>query len=375
LNAVAHQSGERVVIVAMGANTPVGRDAWSSAAAVRAGISGFGEHPYMADIVGEPMRVAMAPWLDANLSGTDRLEALLLPAITQALQPLSTLPPDQSALKIAIALGLPSPRPGVAGDVAADMLERVLRQHGQHFSASATFTAGHAAGLLALDAAVTKLTKSTASHAASGSTSNRLDACVVAGVDSYIHPKTLDWLERCDQIHSAGPLNNAWGFIPGEASGALLLMRESLAAQLNLPTLAVVLGCGVAHEPKHIKTETVCLGEGLTQAFRTSLAALPTGLQVSDIYCDMNGEPYRGDEFGFTALRTKEHFASISEFVTPADCWGDVAAAGGPLHIILALIAGIKGYAQGELAFVWSSAELGERAAVLVATTKAVKKD
>ena len=37
---------------------------WSSAAAVRAGISGFAEHPFMIDTAGEPMRAAIAPWLD-----------------------------------------------------------------------------------------------------------------------------------------------------------------------------------------------------------------------------------------------------------------------------------------------------------------------
>ncbi len=51
--------------VALGASTPVGREAWSSAAAVRAGISGFAEHPVHASTpTGEPMRVAVAPWLD-----------------------------------------------------------------------------------------------------------------------------------------------------------------------------------------------------------------------------------------------------------------------------------------------------------------------
>ena len=81
----------------------------------------------------------------------------------------------------------------------------------------------------------------------------------------------------------------------------------------------------------------------------------------------MNGEPYRADEFGFTALRTKEGFESASDFVAPADCWGDVGAAGGLLHLMLACAAAHKGYANGPLALVWASAEAGERAAALLA--------
>ena len=53
---------ESVVIVALGASTPLGRDAWSSAAAVRAGLSGFTQHPFMVDGMGVPMHI-MAPEL------------------------------------------------------------------------------------------------------------------------------------------------------------------------------------------------------------------------------------------------------------------------------------------------------------------------
>ena len=36
---------------------------------------------------------------------------------------------------------------------------------------------------------------------------------------------------------------------------------------------------------------------------------------------------------------------------TPADCFGDVSAAGGPLHLMLACVAEQKGYANGSLAY------------------------
>ncbi len=345
---------ERVVIVAMGACTPLGRDAWASAAAVRAGISGFSQHPYMIDTAGEPMRVAIVPWIDIGLSGAERLAALLFPAMDQALEPMAST--AGKALKVALALGLPVPKPGLADDIQSQMMKAIGRQYAQRFTAAAPFVAGHAAGLMALQAATQKLRR------------GELDACVVAGVDSYIEPETLEWLEACEQLHSAGPLNNAWGFIPGEAGAALLLMRESVAKTCGLQPLAAVLGCGQAMETKRIKTETICIGEGLTQAFRAALAAAPANSKVTDVYCDMNGEPYRADEYGFTCLRTKEYFASASDFVAPADCWGDVAAASGPLHVMLATAAGHKGYANGDLAFAWASAETGERAAALLIT-------
>lgn len=343
-------------IVAFGASTPLGRDAWSSAAAVRAGISGFAQHPYMIDTAGEPMRAAFAPWLEIDLPPQQRMEALLFPAIDEALSPLATN--DVGGLRVALALGLPEPRPGLPDELIDEIRLSLGQRYAQVFVSAATFAKGHASGLLALQAASRVLGR------------QAVDACVVAGVDSYLQPETLEWLEECDQLHGAGPLNNAWGFIPGEAAGALLLVRGDLLPALKLDPLALLLGVGCAFEPKCIKTETVCIGEGLTTAFREALAPLPEGFTVSDVYCDMNGEPYRADEYGFACLRTKEHFQAASDFVAPADCWGDVAAAGAPLHLMLATIAGLKGYANGPCAMAWASSEGGDRGAAVVATAE-----
>ena len=341
-----------VLITGLGACTVVGRSAWASAAAVRAGISGFVQHPYMIDTAGEPMRAAIAPWLDIGLQGTERLIALLLPAMEEA---LAALPAVVPADRCALALGLPTVRPGLPPDVAGPLLQRVHQRFGRRFGSQITFQAGHAAGLLALQAAFQALSQ------------GRLEACLVAGVDSWIAPETLEWLEAEDQLHGAGPLNNAWGFIPGEGAGALLLLREDTRISSDATAWARILSVGRAHESKRIKTRTVCIGEGLTSAFQAALQAVPAGAKVTDIYCDMNGEPYRADEFGFSALRTSEYFESASDFIAPADCWGDVGAAGGPLHGLLACAAAHKGYANGPLAFVWSSSETGERAAALLA--------
>jgi 3-oxoacyl-[acyl-carrier-protein] synthase-1 len=213
---------------------------------------------------------------------------------------------------------------------------------------------GHAAGLVGMHAALAKMAQGT------------FDACVIAGVESYLTPETLEWLEGEDQLHGAGPLNNAWGFIPGEGAGAALLLTETATERLGLEPLGRVLSVGKGVEPNRMKTETVCAGDGLTAAFREGLAGLPSGAQVTDVFCDMNGEPYRADEFGFACLRTKEAFVSASDFVAPADCWGDVSAASAPLFLVLSAIAARKSYANGPYGFVWASSESGERGAGLV---------
>ena len=241
--------------------------------------------------------------------------------------------------QVALALALPSPRPGLPADLEQEIRRRITDLLPKRFVAIATFQIGHAGGLIGLHATFRKLSEGS------------FDACVVAGVESYLSPETLEWLEQNDQLHGAGPLNNAWGFIPGEAAGAALLVSGVAVERLGMELLGQVLSVGRGFEQNKIKTETVCIGEGLTVAFREGLAGLPPGALVTDVYCDMNGEPYRADEFGFTCVRMKESFVSASDFVAPADCWGDVSAASAPLHLMLSTIAGRKAYANGSYPF------------------------
>jgi 3-oxoacyl-[acyl-carrier-protein] synthase I len=345
------QSGA-VYITGFGASTAIGRDAPATAAAVRAGIAGFCEHPYALDSVDEPVRAAIAPWLDIRVRGLDRLVALLFPAIDQVLEPFRALRP--SDLQLGLALALPAPRPGLAPAIDSEVIGAVTGRYRRAFTRTLAFPNGHAAGLMALAAAVDEV--------AGGS----VDGCIVAGVDSYIEPETLHWLEECDQLHSAGFFNNAWGFIPGEAAGALLLLSRTALERCQCDAVAAVEAVGIAHEANRIRTATVCIGEGLGKAFRSALHAVVPERRVTDIYCDLNGEPYRADEYAFASLRVKDWIESATDFVAPADCWGDVAAASGPLHLMLAAQAGEKGYAKGTRALVWASSEGGERAAALV---------
>jgi 3-oxoacyl-[acyl-carrier-protein] synthase-1 len=306
----------------------------------------------MIDSAGEPMRVGLVPWLDIGLTGVERMEALLLPAIESAL--MSAVDTRKPLPSVALALSLPLARPGLHSQVESLLRDVISRKFGTAFASVATLSHGHAAGLMALDLA--------GKHIADG----RFDACVVAGVESYLEPDTLEWLEKNDQLHGAGALNNAWGFVPGEAAGAVLICNEITIDRLGLEALALVRRVGTSIERNRIKTDTVCIGEGLTAAFRGGLSGLPEGALVTDVFCDMNGEPYRADEFGFAALRTKESFVSASDFVAPADCWGDVSAATGPLLVALAAVAGAKAYSNGSQSFIWASSESGERGAALL---------
>ena len=343
----------RIHIVGMGASTPIGQSVWASVAAARAGICGFSEHPFMIDTAGEPMCVARAPWLGVDVDGSDRFCELLFPAMDEALKALLEKFP-QPAFSIGHCLALPPPRPGQPQDLGKRVLEAVNRRYANLISKSLLFPVGHAGGYLALDTAM------------KGIWHHSIDAWVVSGVDSYMAPETLEWVETSDQLHGAGPFNNAWGFIPGEAAGAIVVTTATHARRFRLDSFGEVLNIGLGRETKLIKTDAVCIGEGLTNAFRSALGPLPMALKVHNVFCDLNGETYRADEYGFAALRSKERFLDASDFVAPADCWGDVGAASAPLHLTMGLICHRKRYGKGPVSMAWASSESGERGAAVI---------
>ena len=110
----------------------------------------------------------------------------------------------------------------------------------------------------------------------------------------------------------------------------------------------------------------MCLGEGLTAAVQTAVSGLnPPAQRVGDVYCDINGERYRSEEWGFVCLRLSHYFDDPTAFHSPAECWGDVGAASGPLLSMLACQAFARGYATGVRALVWASSEGGHRGAAV----------
>jgi 3-oxoacyl-[acyl-carrier-protein] synthase-1 len=348
------RSDDLIHVIGGGACTSVGITLPSSAAAVRAGVASFGDHPFMVDSMGNPMVVARAPFLSDDVSGVDRQIKLAAPAAEEALIPLTSFTGRLRSFPVII--GVPGSRPGLRGTAAKELSRRLYERLRLRYTVSnvEAIACGNASGLLALELAVQRIRN--------GDT----EFCLIGGVDSYLEPETLEWLEECDQLHSAGPLNNAWGFIPGEAAGFCLLASGRVTVQLDPVRRATILNVAVGQEKNLIKSGEVCLGHGLTETFKTVFQALSSTDKIENIICDMNGEPYRAEEYGFATIRTETFFVNSSDFHAPADCWGNVGAASGPLFLNLAVVGHQKGYLRGIRTLVWTSSESGERAAAVI---------
>ncbi|XXT25195.1 beta-ketoacyl synthase N-terminal-like domain-containing protein [Sorangium sp. So ce429] len=348
---------EGVFVVGVGACTPVGTTASQSAAAVRAGIARFVEHPYIVDQAGEPAIVALASYVPAGLSWVDRLAALALSASREALRALA--PARARGVRIPVLVGVPAERSGVAvtprfGEQLAARLREASGEEGAGIAGADVFPCGHAGGLSALDEGCRRIRAKEA------------DIVLAGGCECYLTRRTLAWLDAREQLKSR---DHRFGFVPGEAAGFCLLASARAVARYSLPTLARIVAVAIADEPSRRQPGTVNTGLGLTSAIRAVLARLPPEQRVDAVLCDLNGERYRVDEYGFTLSRLADRFVDPSAFEAPATCWGDVGAASGPLCVCIATAAAQRGYARGPTTLVWAGSEAGERAALLLETT------
>jgi 3-oxoacyl-[acyl-carrier-protein] synthase I len=346
-----------IQIAGVGARTPVGLWAAPAAAAVRAGIAGLSEHPYMVDCVGQPMPCALDAQIDPEVIGPARFLTMADSALREACEPLDNI--GWQRLSMPLFLGLPELRPGFSEYDVLTIQSGVSRFERLpiRLSTVVPFVDGHAAGVSALAAAVRQLKLGT------------IEMCLVGGVESYFHADTMEWLDKNRQL--AGTVSRS-GFIPGEAAGFCLIMTDQCLRRLGLNGLAAVRGCAIGHELKLIKTTDMCLGEGLSATVRNALdGIIPSGERINDIYCDINGERYRGEEWGFVCLRHSHYFDDPLDYHCPAHSWGDVGAASAPLFMMLACQAAARGYAKGPRTLLWASSEQGLRAAAVLVTAAA----
>jgi 3-oxoacyl-[acyl-carrier-protein] synthase-1 len=93
--------------------------------------------------------------------------------------------------------------------------------------------------------------------------------------------------------------------------------------------------------------------------------------RVDDVFCDINGERHRADEWGFLALRSPGVFRDSTAYSTAVGSWGDVGAAWGALGCVLAIQAWRRNYATGPRTLVCAGSQSGLRGAALLCVESA----
>lgn len=338
-----------VHIAGIGAATALGPTAAVTAAAARAGLNSFRDHPYRIDPAGDPHKVAMARYVDMDLSPADRLAALVERSLRECLSSWS-----DDATGIPTFLAIPGPSRAGLTPMLGDIMTRVIIDtmgRGLHESKVMIVPGGHAGGLVALQKALALLQAGGA------------EACFVGAADSWFFPSTLEAMDRLNRFKSR---KNAWGFIPGEAAAFGLLCTQRAAMGARVKVRGSVLGVGLSEEPAATDPGAINTGEGLSKAVREALAALPGDVHVDEVMCDLNGARDRADEFGFMFARLRPRLGDEATFWAPAASWGDIGTASAITAITAAVLVAERGFPCGPRVLVTSSSEEGLRGAALL---------
>jgi 3-oxoacyl-[acyl-carrier-protein] synthase-1 len=346
-----------VVVTGLGATTAVGLtprecDASIRSASARFAESEFRDHqfrPFTVARLPEKALPQLVPSVDGAVGPTSRerrLVRLAAAALDQLAEQVNSLPFDP-----ALFVALPETRTAIPLDGARwlDLLGAQTRARFAAKDSVATFR-GRAGGLAAIDAAATALR------------SGKIRAALVCGVDSYIDPFVLGTLDLEGRVKSDAHLD---GFIPGEGAGAVLLMTPGTAGQHSARIHASLVATANGFETGHLYSEEPYRGDGLAATFQTLFSTTGELPPIGDVYTSMNGESHWGQEWGVGMIRTSPAINDSARIHHPADCYGDVGAASGPLLVVLASLALRTGRGSSP-ALVYASSDHGDRSALIL---------
>lgn len=340
-------------IVALAATTPVGLAAESSAAAVRAGLSRIVENPRFVDATGGILYCGTVATLSPQLAGAERLMALLRVTWAELESKLRTT----LALPgwVSCRLALPEVRPGFDGasvQLVTKAFNDILSRGRSGMAEVVVAGHGHAGGFDALRACAEQIT------------SGAIEMGVVAGVESYLESRTLDWLDRDMRLAREGIRG---GFPPGEAASMIAMASDGYRRRNGLQSLGLIraVACGV--ERRSETDPEGLLGEGLSSVLKQVGSHLHWPEErVDDIYCDINDERARTTDHAFALVRMGHLFRDCSRYISPVGLMGDVGAASALLNCVLASRAWSRRYAHGPIALLSGSSWSGSRGAALL---------
>lgn len=317
----------------MGATTGVGGTTAVSMAAARAGLTrtervshGAGEDDWS-----NAVRAGTLDMVDRE----ERADALLAAALAQIAPLLATAAP----------LRVHAWHAGPAR--SARLVAQRLRVH------EAAISNGEehgSAGLLALESAWGALRE------------QRADVAVVSAACVLSDSRSLA-RGRLEERVLGG--TSSFGTVPGEAAVALVWATEAARRQLGLASLGRLLAIAHADEATPFGGPVPCVGTALSSAIRSVLAALPKDQRTARIFCNLNGERERADEWGFAVPRLSEDLATPGAFITPIGAFGDAEAATGLLLIALASALTAREGPHTAPCLIWASSREPARAAAL----------
>jgi 3-oxoacyl-[acyl-carrier-protein] synthase-1 len=350
----------RLGIVGVGSTTSLGASTRQLCAALRAGLSRFGESEDFScmplDDVGgdlEPALVAPARNVDPAASGLDRLLALTAPALAEAALDAALRREDFARATLHLVLPAAS-RPGLAG-IEEKFVPELCKRAALPAPAAATASrAGNSGFAEALRAAL----RATADDEAA--------LAIVIGVDSLLDSATMKWLDAAGRLKSS---RSPEGVIAGEAAAVCVLERRRAAESRGAKPRAMLDAVGVGQDPATVANRKPWTGDGMCAAMRSASARLEPP-RPPWVLTDMNGDRSRGQDWGYVTSRMHELLRGLRDTWYIADMLGDVGVAAGGILAARAAAAFEREYAPSSAAYLLLSSDDGGRGAIVLSSPR-----
>ena len=338
-----------LVVTGVGMVTPVGLDAPSASAALRAGLSRLGDLSADAtvNIAGdsEPITGSEVPILTDGRIGPGRLSAMAVPALRECAVSAGLAP---EAICDVLVGGPTVPWAGRTLDYREALAKELREGAGGCFSASSVevLPAGRAAALSAVRQAALRL-----SQGVNG-------PILVGAVDTWVDELALASLKQTRRLREG---MRGSGMHPGEGAAFLAIETPASAAARNATVLCRLVAAGGAVEPTPFGEP--CKGVALSEVL---LAVGQARSRKPRIVCDLNGEVARAHEWTFAFCRNPiPHEGDLYE-LTPAESVGDGGAGLGAIALAWSVVSLERGYAREGEVVVWGGSDEGAREAVLL---------
>lgn len=349
---------DRIVISAIAGVTPIGGNIEQTCCAIRAGINLFEEHEYFECEPFDPewdpalpLVVSTYPFNDPLADGFSRMVDMAIQSLKEIVSNLKIGRKDLPRCGIFLAL----PEQDKVTD-SWQLKEKFINTLcgktglGGFGKKDITFQ-GRTGGLRQLHAAM--------SHISSG----QLDYCIIAGVDSFLADDRIQYFDKSWRIKSD---RSADGFIPGEASVMFSIEKQKTAHDRGAQALASIEAIAFNYESNAITGDKQSTGTGCSEVLESVLSQTDVTPTIAWTISDMNGESYTGREWGTVLVRNGEKFSANHQLDHPVDCVGELGAAMGTLMVSMAAHAFSHEYHKANEVYITSSADNGDRAAVLL---------
>ncbi len=183
-----------------------------------------------------------------------------------------------------------------------------------------------------------------------------VDRLVIACVDSYLDPLSLDWLDEAERLKAE---DHPFGVIPGEAGACFMLESAESVAQRRVAPNAYVAACHVAAGTGRPLSDDPVTGQSLALAMRETLDGLGIPTFSGPAIVDLNGETWRAQDWGSARVRLGTRLSDDVQWIFPADSLGETGAASAGVAVCLAAAALQRNQREFDAVLIGATSESG----------------